>query len=73
MVVLASMPKDWMIFVSTLGAYTTLTDVIAQIMAHNSMLSRDRPSQGTPAVIKALATTQNPRLLNISQQLVTIE
>ncbi|KAF8814997.1 hypothetical protein BYT27DRAFT_7045930, partial [Phlegmacium glaucopus] len=26
MIVLASMPKDWMIFVSTLGAYTTSTE-----------------------------------------------
>ena len=40
MVVLASMPKEWMIFVSTLSAYTTSTEVIAQIMAHDSMLSR---------------------------------
>src|ERR1700678_698335 len=61
MVVLASMPKEWMIFVSTLGAYTTSTEVIAQIMAHDSMLGRDCPSQGTPAVVKALATTQNQR------------
>ena len=46
-----------MIFVSTLSAYTTLTEVIAQIMAHDSMLSRDRPSQGTPTVVKALANS----------------
>jgi hypothetical protein len=59
MIVLASMPKEWMIYVSTLGAYTTSTEVIAQITAHDSMLARDRPSQGAPAVIKALATTQN--------------
>jgi len=59
MVVLASMPKEWMIFVSTLGAYTTSTQVIAQIIAHDSMLARDCPSQGTPAVVRALATAQN--------------
>lgn len=34
------------------------TEVIVQIMAHNSMLAHDHPSQGTPAVVKALATTQ---------------
>ena len=39
MVVLASMLKEWMIFISTLGTYTTSTEVIAQIMAHNSMLA----------------------------------
>lgn len=61
MVVLASMPKEWMIFISTLGAYTTSTGVIAQIMAHDSMLSRDRPSQGNPAVVKALVTARNQR------------
>ena len=61
MVVLASMPKEWMIFVSTLGAYTTSTEVIAQIMAHDSMLACHRPSNNTPAVIKALATSQNQR------------
>jgi hypothetical protein len=61
MVVLASMPKEWMIFVSTLGVYTTSTEVIAQIMAHDAMLARDRPSNNTPAIIKALATTQSQR------------
>lgn len=61
MVVLASMLKEWMIFVSTLGAYTTSTEVIAQITAHDSMLARDRLSQGTPAVVRALVTAQNQR------------
>ena len=56
MVVLASMLREWMVFISTLGAYTTSTEVIAQIMAHNSMLACDQPAQGTPAVVKALAT-----------------
>jgi gag-polypeptide of LTR copia-type len=56
MVILASMLREWMVFISTLGAYTTLTEVIAQIMAHDSMLAHDRPAQGTPAVVKALAT-----------------
>jgi hypothetical protein len=59
MVVLASMLKEWMVFILTLGAYTTLAEVIAQIMAHNSMLSRDRPAQSTPMVVKALAMAQN--------------
>ena len=63
MVVLASMPKEWMIFISTLGTYTTSTEVIAQIMAHDSMLACDRPSQGTPAVVKALATAQKSQLV----------
>ena len=58
MIVLASMPKEWMIFILTLGAYTTLTEVIAQIIAHDSMLACNRPSQGTPTVVKALATAQ---------------
>jgi hypothetical protein len=61
MVVLALMPKEWMIFISTLGAYTTLAEVIAQIMAHDSMLACDRPSQNTPAVVKALATAQSQK------------
>ena len=61
MVVLASMPKEWMIFISTLGAYTTSTEVIAQIMAHDSMLACDHPSQNTPTVIRALATTQSQK------------
>ena len=51
------MLKEWMIFISTLGTYTTLTEVIAQIMAHDSMLACDRPPQGTHAVVKALATS----------------
>ena len=59
MIVLASMPKEWMVFVSTLGAYNTLTEVIAQIIAHDSMLAHDPPSQGTPAVVKALVMAQN--------------
>jgi hypothetical protein len=62
MVILASMPREWMVFILTLGAYTTLTEVIAQIMAHNSMLAHDYQAQGTPAVVKALATAnQNQR------------
>ena len=61
MIILASMPKEWMIFISTLGAYTTSMEVIAQIMAHDSMLAHDHPSQGTPTVVKALATAQGQR------------
>ena len=61
MVMLASMLKEWMIFILTLGAYTTLTEVIAQIMAHNSILACDCTPQNTPAVIKALATVQSQR------------
>ena len=61
MVVLASMPKEWMVFISTLGAYTTSTEVITQILAHNAMLAHDRPSHNTPAVVKALATAWNPK------------
>ena len=53
------MPKEWMIFISTLGTYTTLAEVILQILTHNSMLVCDRPSQGAPAVVRALATAQN--------------
>ena len=59
MVVLASMPKEWMIFILTLGAYTTSAEVIVQITAHDSMLACDCPSQGTPAVVRALATAQS--------------
>ena len=55
------MPKEWMIFILTLGTCTTSTEVIVQIMAHDSMLARDRPSQSTPAIIKALATVQSQR------------
>ena len=54
-----SMLREWMIFISTLGTYTTSMEVIAQIMAHNSMLACDCLSHGTPAVVKALATTHN--------------
>ena len=61
MIVLASMPEEWMVFVSTLGAYNTSTEVIAQIIAHNLMLACDQLSQGTPAVVKALVTAQNQR------------
>ena len=61
MVVLASMPKEWMVFISMLGAYTILTEVIMQIMAHDSLLSCDCLSQGTPTVVKALATAQTQR------------
>ena len=61
MVVLASMPKEWMIFISTLGTYTTSVEVIAQIMAHDLMLACDRLSQSTPAVVKALVTAQNQK------------
>jgi hypothetical protein len=50
-----------MIFISTLGTYTILTEVITQITTHDSMLARDRLSQGTPAVVKALATAQGQR------------
>ena len=66
MVVLASMPKEWMVYISTLGAYTTSTEVIAQIMAHDSMLARDRLPQGTPAVVKALATAQKSQLVCVN-------
>ena len=59
MIVLASMLKKWIVFVSTLGAYNTSTEVIAQIIAHNLMLACDRLSQGTPAVVKALVMAQN--------------
>ena len=61
MVVLVLMPREWMIFISTLGASTTLMEMIAQIMAHNSMLACDCPSQSTPAAAKALATAQNQK------------
>ena len=59
MIVLASMLKEWMVFVSMLGAYNTSTEVIAQIIAHDLMLARDRPSQSTPAVVKASVMAQN--------------
>ena len=61
MVILASMPREWMIFISTLGAYATSAEVIAHILSHDSMLARDRPSQSTPAVVRALATAQGQR------------
>jgi hypothetical protein len=61
MVVLASMPKEWMVFISTSGAYTTSAEVIAQIMAHDSMLSCDCLAQSTPMVVNALAMAQNQR------------
>jgi hypothetical protein len=51
MIVLASMPKEWVIFISTLGAYATSTEVIAQITAHNSMLACDHLSQGVTTLI----------------------
>jgi hypothetical protein len=66
MIILASMPKEWVVYISTLGAYPTSAEVIAQIMAHDSMLARDRPSQGTPGVVKALATTPNRSQLTCS-------
>ena len=59
MVVLASMLKEWMVFILTLGAYTTSAEVITQIMAHDSMLGCDCLTQNTPAVVKSLVTTQH--------------
>jgi hypothetical protein len=38
-----------------------LLEVIVQITAHDSMLACDRPSQGTPVVVKALVMAQNQR------------
>ena len=49
-----------------ISAYTTSTEVIAQIMAHDSMLACDRPTQGTPAIVKALATAQKSQLVCVN-------
>lgn len=57
LIVIASMPKEWNIYLSTLNTYKTSAEVIAKLHSHDALLACDRK----PAIIqtKALATSRN--------------
>ena len=41
LIVIASMPKDWNIFISTLNNFKTSAEVIAKLHSHDALLARD--------------------------------
>ena len=69
LIVIASMPKEWNIYISTLNTYKTSAEVIAKLYSHDALLTHNcRP----PAVqnIQALTTSCNPQSDIICSNLV---
>jgi hypothetical protein len=60
LIVIASMPKEWNIYISTLDNYKTSAEVIAKLQSHDALLARDRKPVAVQTV-QALATSRNPR------------
>jgi len=60
LIVIASMPKEWNIYISTLDTFKTTAEVIAKLHSHDALIARDRKPVGVQ-IVQALATSRNSR------------
>ena len=57
LIIIASMPKEWNIYISTLNNFKMSAKVIAKLKSHDTLLARDRKPSAIQT-IQALATSQ---------------
>ena len=59
LIVIASVPREWNIYISMLDTFKMLAEVISKLHAHNALLVQDHKPI-TIQTVQALATSRNP-------------